>query len=221
MVFGADSIIARAASRWVVHIDKLESTYDEQFKIDKDFGAKVCGLIDRATYQFLGSGLAAQKPDDVDWDLLSLENKRYKIQQNCFIANKPAFLITQKKKEEKDDDDQDNREKNLKKPKKDGNPRDGNPRDPSHLGAMVTNSKKVQEWDCKKNYHAIFCRQVKRKTPSFNSDGLSTCNKWHCQGYCFQECARNASHKPFSDETLKKTYGDWVKELKKKFQDKP
>jgi hypothetical protein len=145
LVFGVDSIIAKEASRWVIHIDRLESTYDEQYKIDKDFGAKVCGMIDRATYQFLGSCLAAQKPDDVDWELLSLENKRYEIQQNCFIANKPAFLITQKKKEEKDDDDQDNKEKNPKKPKKDGNPRDGNPRDPSHLGAMVTNSKRIQE----------------------------------------------------------------------------
>lgn len=216
LIFGANSLIAKEASRWVLHIDRLESTYDEQFKIDKDFGAKVCGLIDRATYQFLGSCLTAHKPDDIDWELLSLDNKRSEIQQNCFVANKPAFLIIQKKKEEKDEDDQDHKEKNPKKPK-----RDGYPKDPTHLGAMVSNTRKIQEWDCKKNYHAIFSKQVNRKTPPFNADGISTCNKWHCQGYCFQDCARAVTHKPFSDENLKKNYGDWVKELKKKFSEKP
>ncbi len=216
LIFGPDSLIAKETSRWVFHIDKLETTYDEQFKIDKDFGAKVCGLIDRATYQFLGSCLVAQKPDDVDWDLLSLENKRFEIQQNCFIANKPAFLITQRKKDDKEDSDQDDKEKFPKKPK-----REGKIGDPKHLGSMVTNNKRVQEWDCKKNYHAIFTKQVNRKTPPFNADGTSACNKWHCQGHCFQDCARAATHKPFTDEALKKAYGDWVKEQKKKFAEKP
>jgi hypothetical protein len=118
LVLGADSLIAKEASRWVLHIDKLESTYDEQFKIDKDFRAKLCGLIDRATYQFIGSCLAAQKPDDVDWELLSLEHKRFEIQQNCFIANKPAFLgLQQKKKEEKEDEDLDHKEKIRRNPR--------------------------------------------------------------------------------------------------------
>ena len=153
----------------------------------------------------------------MDWALLSLENKRFEIQQNCFIANKPAFLIQQKKIEkEKEDEDADAKEKVPKKHKK-----DGGPKDPAHLGAMVTNTRKVQEWDCKKNYSAIFTRQTNHKTPPFNAEGTSTCNKWHCQGYCFQDCARNATHKPFSDENLKKNYGDWVKELKKKFAEKP
>jgi hypothetical protein len=84
----------------VLHIDTLESTYDEQFNIDKDFGAKLCSLINRATYQFMGSCLATQKPDDVDWELLSLEHKWFKIQQNCFIANKPALLVLQQEKKE-------------------------------------------------------------------------------------------------------------------------
>lgn len=217
LVFGSDSLIAREAGRWVIHIDKLETTYDEQFKIDKDFGAKVCGLIDRSTYQFLGSCLSATSPNEVDWDLLSLENKRFEIQQNCFIANKPAFLILQKKADkEKDDDIEDVKEKHPKKPKK-----EGGPKDPTHLGAMITNTKRVQEWDCKKNYSAIFSKQVNRKTPPFNADGISACNKWHCQGYCFQDCARSITHKPFTDETLKKNYGDWVKELKRKFAEKP
>jgi hypothetical protein len=86
---------------------------------------------------------------------------------------------------------------------------------------MVTNTKRVQEWDCKKKYHTIFMKQVNRKTPPFNTDGTSACNKWHCQGYCFQDCARSSTHMPFSDEALKKNYGDWVKELKKKFSEKP
>jgi hypothetical protein len=216
LVLGSDSLIAREAGRWVTHIDKLETTYDEQFKIDKDFGAKVCGLIDRSIYQFLGSCLSASTPDEVDWDLLSLENKRFEIQQNCFIANKPAYLILQKKPEKDKDEDEEGKEKVPKKHKK-----EGGYKDPTHLGAMVTNTKKVPEWDCKKNYHAIFSKQVNRKTPPFNADGLSACNKWHCQGYCFQDCARSASHKPFSDDTLKKNYGDWVKELKRKFSEKP
>lgn len=61
----------------------------------------------------------------------------------------------------------DHKEKNLKKPKK-----DGNPRDPTHLGAMVTNTKKIQEWDCKKNYHAIFTKHVNRNPP-FSADATS------------------------------------------------
>jgi hypothetical protein len=108
------------------------------------------------------------------------------------------------------------KEKHPKKPKK-----EGGPKDPTHLGAMITNTKRVQEWDCKKNYSAIFSKQVNRKTPPFNADGISACNKWHCQGYCFQDCARSITHKPFTDETLKKNYGDWVKELKRKFAEKP
>ncbi len=29
------------------------------------------------------------------------------------------------------------------------------------------------------------------------------------------------THKPFPDENLKKVYGEWVKDLKKKFAEKP
>jgi hypothetical protein len=219
LVFGPTALIAKEAGRWVTHIDRLESTYDEQFKIDREFGAKVCGLIDRSTYQFLGSCLNATKPEDVDWELLSLENKRFEIQQNCFIANKPAYLVNPKKPEKDNDDtiqdDKDGKQNNkrFKKGKQ--------IQDPTHLGAMVSNTKKNPEWDCKANYHAIFSKQVNRKTPAFNADGISACNKWHCQGYCFTDCARSITHKPFTDEALKKAYGEWVKDLKKKFAEKP
>jgi hypothetical protein len=222
LVFGSTSLIAKEVSRWVSHIDRLESTYDEQFKIDKDFGAKVCGLIDRSTYQFLGSCLHAKTPEDIDWELLSLENKRFEIQQNCFVANKPAYLITAKKPDkdnkdkDKDEEDQEQKERYPKKYKK-----EKIIQDPTHLGAMVSNTRKNPEWDCKGNYHAIFSKAVNRKTPPFNAEGISACNKWHCNGYCFEGCARSVTHKQFSDETLKKNYGDWVKDLKKKFAEKP
>ncbi len=61
----------------------------------------------------------------------------------------------------------------------------------------------------------------KQEDPPCNTDGISACNKWHCQGYCFQDCARAITHKPFNDDTLKKNYGDWMKDLKKKYQEKP
>lgn len=154
-MFGSDSLIAREAGHWVIHNDKLETTYNKQFKIDKDFGAKVCGLINRATYQFLGSCLSATSPNEVDWDLLSLENKWFEIQQNCFIAHKLAFLILQKTLEKENEEEDDGKEKNPKKYKEDS----GN-NDPTHLGAMVANTKKVQEWGCKKNYSTIFSKQV-------------------------------------------------------------
>jgi hypothetical protein len=215
LVFGPQALVTKEATKWVTHIDRLETTYDEQFKIDRDFGAKLCGLVDRSMYQFLGSCLHATKPSEVDWELLSLDNKRQEIQQNCFSANKPAFLIATKKPEKDKDheDDRDEKERGKKRLKKD--------KEPAHLGAMVTNTRKVPEWDCKANYHSIFTKQVNRKTPPFNTEGMSACNKWHCQGYCFAECARNATHKPFSDDTLKKNYGDWVKDLKKKAAEKP
>lgn len=167
LVFGPDALVVKEAARWVHHIDKLETTYDEQFRIDKDFGAKVCGLIDRSIHQFLGSCLHANTPAEVEWELLSLDNKRQEIQQNCFSANKPAFLIAPKKQEkEPEEDHQDGEEKTPKKRKKE--------KDPSHLGDMVTNTRKVAEWDCRANYHSIFTKQVNKKTPPLNSDGLST-----------------------------------------------
>jgi hypothetical protein len=220
LVFGPNALISKEASRWVVHIDQLETTYDEQFKIDREFGAKVCGLIDRSTYQFLGSCLNASTPEEVDWGLLSLENKRFEIQQNCFIANKPAYLVVAKKPDkDKDNDEDDKDDKNKYQNKRFKKERQI--QDPTHLGAMISNTRKNPEWDCKANYHAIFTKQVNRKTPAFNGDGISVCNKWHCQGYCFSDCARSITHKPFTDETLKKNYGEWVKDLKKKFAEKP
>ncbi len=102
----------------------------------------------------------------------------------------------------------DHKEKNLKKPKK-----DGNPRDPTHLGAMVTNTKKIQEWDCKKNYHAIFTKHVNRNPHFLQMQQVAL------PGVLFPRLRQSCYHKPFSDETLKKNYGEWVKDLKKKFSE--
>jgi hypothetical protein len=131
------------------------------------------------------------------------------------MANKPAYLVILKKfdKDKDKDDDQDDREKHQNKKLK----KEKRIQDPTYLIAMISNTCKVAEWDCKANYHVIFTKQVNCKTPPFNSDGISACNKWHCQGYCFADCARSATYKPFSDENLKKNCRDWVKDLKNKF----
>lgn len=55
LIFGPESLIASELSAWVKHIDAHESTYDEQFKIDPNVGAKICSLIDRSIHQVLGS----------------------------------------------------------------------------------------------------------------------------------------------------------------------
>jgi hypothetical protein len=55
---------------------------------------------------------------------------------------------------------------------------------------------------CIKKYKLIFNKGVKL-TPPFNDQGLITCNKWHVQGYCFKGYDRKASHKDFTNETLK------------------
>jgi hypothetical protein len=209
LIFGQESLIAAELAAWVKHIDTYESTYDEQFKIDSNAGAKICSLIDRSIHQVLGSCLVSKEPEDIEWDLLCQAAKRADIRQNCFQANLPAYLVKSKKITEDSDDD----EPVPKKHKKGGKPQSEKHK---ALGEMIINSKRNMEWDCKGKYHKIFKGKVISETPPFNNTGLITCNKWHVQGRCFKECARKDSHKPFADENCKKDYDAWVKDLKAK-----
>jgi len=65
------------------------------------------------------------------------------------------------------------------------------------LGNAVKNSNPVKEWLVTKNYCKIFHKGVYKFTPPFNSAGDITCNKWHLQGYCLEECERKNTHWPF------------------------
>jgi len=92
--FGPKALITQEIKEWINHLDMHETSYDAGFKNDKDFGAKVLGLVDLTFYQLCDSCLRAKHPEDVDFSLISLHSKRFDIIQNCFLANKPAYLIT-------------------------------------------------------------------------------------------------------------------------------
>jgi hypothetical protein len=128
----------------VIHefvVDKYETSYDSNFKGDKDIGAKVLGLVDLAFFQFCDSCIRASSPDDVDFSLISLHNNCFDIIQNCFQANKPAYLIPSKPATvDSDDDDRsrgrDNKKKKVKLEKdKDKDPPGG----PKDLGSLIRN----------------------------------------------------------------------------------
>jgi len=64
LVFEAESKILLEALEWIKHINKYETSYDASFKIDNDFSAKICGIIDLSTYQFLNSWMTGKLPDE-------------------------------------------------------------------------------------------------------------------------------------------------------------
>jgi len=96
--FGEGAIIAREARAWISHVDQFESSYDACFKSDADFGAKVLGLINLTFFQLCDAGLRAQSTDKVDFSSIVLNGKRLDILQNCFQANKLAYLMLPPKK---------------------------------------------------------------------------------------------------------------------------
>lgn len=216
--FGDKSLLAREARAWINHIDQHETSYDACFKSDPDFGARVLGLIDLTFFQLCENCLRAKTNDDVDFSSIALHSKRLDILQNCFQANKPAYLTNIPKKthglegEEGDGISKDGKKK-IKWTKDDGN-------DKSKfidLGAMVRNSSQPQEWKVPgQKYRQIFTSDVISNTPAFNASGLVTCNKWHVQGFCYEKCDRKASHKNFDSAPHKSAYDKWVKELKAK-----
>jgi hypothetical protein len=210
--FGPQALLSLETKEWINHIDKHEASYDTCFKSDNDFGAKVLGLVDLTFYQFCDSCLKSKTPDDLDYSIISLHSKRFDIIQNCFQANKPAYLVAPKPIQVDSDDEGKERESRKKKPKLEKD-KDYQNKD---LGSLVKNPNPIKEWIISKNYRHIFNRHVNRLTPPFNDSGLIACNKWHLQGYCFEKCDRKASHKDFTSDSHKSAYLKWVKETKEK-----
>jgi hypothetical protein len=114
--FGPLSLLSLEAKEWISHIDKHEASYDTCFKSDSDFGAKILGLVDLTFYQFCDSCLKAKTPDDLDYSIISLHSKRFDIIQNCFQANKPAYLVVPKPSQLDSDDEDKESESKKKKP---------------------------------------------------------------------------------------------------------
>jgi hypothetical protein len=120
IIFGTKALTKLEIREWIDHINKHETSYDTGFKSDKDFGAKILGLVDLTFFQFCESCLRASTPDDVKFSQILLENKRQEIIQNCFQAKKPVYLVTTKPsttdvEDDKNDADKGHRNKRLKK----------------------------------------------------------------------------------------------------------
>ena len=164
--------------------------------------------MDLSTYQFLNSCMTSKASENVAFDMVSLRNKCFDIVQNCFIANKPAYLCCTRTAF--DDSDSLNQSCPAKKLKQNGREKQNE----SQLGAVVRNSNFNNTWDCRQGYRRTFTREVIATTPPFNDAGTIVCNKWHTQGRCFEKCERRSTHRPFTDDTLKKNYAAWVKECK-------
>jgi hypothetical protein len=172
------AIVSKEVRAWISHVDQHESSYDACFKADPEFGAKVLGLVDLTFFQLCENCLRAQTIDEVDFTIIALSGKRFDILQNCFQANKPAYLTqVPKKMHGVDGDDGDKAGKDGRKKLKSLKEGGGRFHD---LGAMVRNSTQVAEWKLPTiKYKAIFTQETNVATPPFNATGLITCNKWH------------------------------------------
>jgi hypothetical protein len=86
-----------------------------------------------------------------------------------------------------------------------------------NLGNMVKKLNQVNGWKVVgSKYKKIFTKEAVASTPAFNESGVTTCNKWHVQGFCFEKCVRKATHKAFLSAPHKAANDKWVKELKAK-----
>jgi hypothetical protein len=214
--FGEGAIIAKEARAWIKHINQYESSYDACFKLDADFGAKVLGLVDLTFFQLCDTCLHAQSIEEVDFSAIVLSGKRLDILQNCFQVNKPAYLTLPPKKSHGLEGDE-TEEKDGKKKTKwlKGGGSDGSRF--IDLGNMVKNGSPNADWKIQGlKYKQIFSPAVTATTPHFNATGLVTCNKWHCQGFCYEKCDHKASHKNFESASHKSAFDKWVKDLKAK-----
>jgi hypothetical protein len=214
--FGEKSLLAKEARAWITHVDKFETSYDACFKSDIDFGAKLLGLVDLTFYQLCDSCLRATEMEEVDYAAISLHSKRFDILQNCFQANKPPYLRAPPKRSHDPDDDGDDEnsradKKKLKSQKKQEKQQF------KDLGSMIRNPDPVPEWKIAgPKYKQLVTKEVIASTPPFNATGMTACNKWHIQGFCYEKCDRAATHKLFVSATHKMAYDKWVKELKAK-----
>jgi hypothetical protein len=112
--------VSKEARAWITHIYQFESSYDACFKADVDFGVRILGLVDLTFFQLCDTCLRAQAIEDVDFTSITLNNKRFDILQNCFQANKPAYLTLIPKKSrplEGEDGGDENSKDGKKKPK--------------------------------------------------------------------------------------------------------
>jgi hypothetical protein len=139
LCFEKKALITLEAREWIIHIYKYETLYDSHFKSDKDFGAKVLGLVDLTFFQFCDSCIRASNPENVDFSLISLHYKRFDILKNCFQANNPASLIAKKPQQPESNDEDVPKEKESKKKQlnidKDKDPSGGR----AELGSLVQN----------------------------------------------------------------------------------
>ena len=87
IIIGTKALTTMEIREWIDHIDKHKTSYDAGFKSDKDFGAKILGLVNLTFFQFCESCLRASTPDNVKFSQVLLESKRQEISQNCFQAN--------------------------------------------------------------------------------------------------------------------------------------
>jgi hypothetical protein len=217
--FGEQSLVAKESKSWIIHIDKHELSYDTCFKSDSDFGSHVLGLVDITFYQLCDACLRAKSIDDVDFSQICLNTKHFDILQNCFQANKPIYLVSNRKKH-RDDDEKllDNLiQKKAKAQDQKDKDKDKDKFPYRDLGAMVKNPHSVQDWILPgTKYKNIFTKVVIANTPAFNDSGLVTCNKWHVRGFCYEKCDRKNSHKKFDSASHRTTYDKWIKELKAK-----
>jgi hypothetical protein len=178
-----------------------------------DFRVKVLGLVNLTFFQLCDACLRAQSIEEVDFSTIVLSGKRLDILQNCFPANKPAYLTIPPKKT----DTLEGEEKYGKKKTKwlKGGGSDGSRF--IDLGSMVKNGSPNADWKIQGvKYKQIFTPAVTASTPHFNATGLVTCDKWHCQGFCYEKCEHKASHKNFESASHKSAFDKWVKDLKAK-----
>jgi hypothetical protein len=175
--FGENSLLSKEARAWILHVDKHETSYNACFKSDSDFGAKLLGLIDLMFFQLCESCLRATEFKDVDYSQLALQNKRFDILQNCFQANKPAYLTAPfKRSREADDEGSSDDAKGGKKKQK--NQKDEKDKfQYKDLGLMIINPAPVQDWKITGfKYKQIFTKDTTASTPHFNSSGITMKN---------------------------------------------
>jgi hypothetical protein len=102
--------------------------------------------------------------------------------------NKPAYLIAPPKRthDQEEEGGEENPKGGKKKPKIQKEEKEKYPY--TDLGLMIRNTAQVQEW---KNtgfkYKQIFTKEIISTTPSFNTTGMTACNKWRIQGFFLRE----------------------------------
>jgi hypothetical protein len=154
--------------------------------------------VDLSFFQLCNSCLRATQIEDVDFSAISLQGKCYDILQNCFQANKPASLVIPPKKiRDQDDEPKIQKEEKDKFPYKD-------------LGIMIRNTTQILDWKIPGfKYKQNLTKDIIATTPCFYSTGMTACNKWHIQGFCYEKCDHHATHKPFKSASHKSSYDKW------------